>query len=68
MIKATLRTRITLPTGVGKGFATLLPHLRDEVISLGKAAKQLGISKRSLRRYLDQASIPSSRPMESHLP
>jgi len=39
-----------------EAFATLLPHLRAGDISQGKAARELGISVRSLKRYVVGAS------------
>ena len=38
-----------------RAFATLLPQLRANNISQGKAAKELGISVRSLKRYVEKA-------------
>ena len=37
-------------------FAALLPYLRAGDISQGKAARRLGISVRSLKRYVVRAS------------
>ena len=39
-----------------RGFATVLPRLRAGDISQGKAARELGISVRSLKRYVVRAS------------
>ena len=48
-----------------RAFATLLPRLRAGDISQGKAAKELGISVRSLKRYVAQAA--EMKPMTDHL-
>ena len=40
-----------------EAFATLLPCLRAGVISQGQAARELGISVRSLKRYVTKATI-----------
>jgi len=43
-----------------KAFAILLPRLRANDISQGKAARRLGISVWSLKRYLSRAACESS--------
>lgn len=40
-----------------EGFATVLPRLNAKVISQGQAARELGISVRSLKRYVTKATI-----------
>ena len=55
------RPRLDTRDGFIEAFARILPYLRDEVISLGKAAKAMGISRRSLRRYMDRANAASLR-------
>ena len=41
-------------------FATVLPRLRASEISQGQAARELGISVRSLKRYAEHAEAASS--------
>jgi len=47
-----------------RAFATLLPCLRAGTISQGEAARELGISVRSLKRYVAKAA--EMKPMTYH--
>ena len=42
-------------------FAAVLPRLRANEISQGQAARELGISVRSLKRYARQAEAQDTR-------
>ena len=53
MIK-TGRPRLEDSPGFKEAFATILPRLLGEEISQGQAARELGISVRSLKRYVIQ--------------
>ena len=55
MIK-TGRPRLDDSPGFRKRFATVLPHLLAREISQGQAARELGISVRSLKRYAIQGA------------
>jgi hypothetical protein len=48
------RPRLDLDPDFIRGFATVLPRLRAKEISQGQAARELGISVRSLKRYAAQ--------------
>jgi len=50
------RPRLDHDEAFRRAFATLLPRLRGGTISQGQAARQLGISVRSLKRYVERAS------------
>jgi len=50
------RPRLETREGFKEAFATLLPYLRAGDVSQGEAARQLGISVRSLKRYVVRAS------------
>ncbi len=50
------RPRLDHSEDFREAFATVLPHLRAGDISQGKAARELGISVRSLKRYVVRAS------------
>jgi len=50
------RPRLDFDEDFSRGFATILPHLRAGDISQGEAARELGISVRSLKRYLAKAA------------
>jgi len=56
MVVQTGRPRLDHSEDFRRAFATVLPHLRAGDISQGKAAKELGISVRSLKRYVARAS------------
>jgi len=62
MIK-TGRPRLDASPGFRESFATILPRLSAGEISQGRAARELGISVRSLKRYVKQAEglVPTSR-------
>lgn len=47
------RPRLDYVPGFNERFASILPALRNGLVSKGRAAKTLGISHRSLNRYLD---------------
>lgn len=49
------RPRLDHSEDFRRAFATVLPHLRVGAISQGEAAKELGISVRSIKRYRDRA-------------
>ena len=49
------RPRLEHIPGFSEGFASILPRILGGDISQGKAARELGISVRSLKRYLQQA-------------
>ena len=49
------RPRLDDRPGFKRAFATLLPAVRARNISQGDAARQLGISVRSLKRYVHRA-------------
>ena len=51
MIK-TGRPRLDSSPGFKEAFATILPRLLGGEISQGQAARELGISVRSLKRYV----------------
>jgi predicted transcriptional regulator len=53
MIK-TGRPRLDDSPTFREGFATILPRLIAKEISQGQAARELGISVRSLKRYVKQ--------------
>jgi len=46
------RPRLDARPGFSEAFARILPALLERKISKGEAARKLGISPRSLRRYL----------------
>lgn len=50
------RPRLDDCPGFQEGFATILPRLLAGAISQGQAARELGISVRSLKRYVEKAS------------
>ncbi len=54
MIK-TGRPRLEDTPGFKEAFAALLPRLLGKEISQGQAAKELRISVRALKRYVNQA-------------
>jgi len=56
MAVQTGRPRLDSKDGFREAFATLLPRLRAGAISQGEAARELGISVRSLKRYLAKAA------------
>jgi predicted transcriptional regulator len=49
------RPRLDDSPSFREGFATILPRLNAGEISQGKAARELGISVRSLKRYVKQS-------------
>ena len=49
------RPRLDTRPGFKHTFATLLTHLKAKAISQGEAARKLGISVRSIKRYRDRA-------------
>lgn len=49
------RPRLDDRPGFHKSFAAILPRLIAKEISQGRAARELGISVRSLKRYVKQA-------------
>ena len=51
------RPRLDHQEGFSESFATILPRLRRGEISQGKAARELGISVRSLKRYVERAQV-----------
>ncbi len=55
MIK-TGRPRLDDSPGFRERFAALLPHLLAKEMSQGQAARELGISVRSLKRYVIQGA------------
>ena len=57
------RPRLDDQEGFKEAFATVLPVLRSGGISRGEAARRLGISHRSLSRYLrlHESREPSSQ-------
>ncbi len=55
MIK-TGRPRLEDTPGFKEAFATILPRLIGKEISQGQAARELGISVRSLKRYVKQGA------------
>ncbi len=55
MIK-TGRPRLDDGPGFKEAFATILPRLIGGEISQGQAARELGISVRSLKRYVEQGA------------
>ena len=55
MIK-TGRPRLDDSPGFKEAFATILPRLIGKEISQGQAARELGISVRSLKRYVIQGA------------
>jgi hypothetical protein len=52
------RPRLEDRPGFRERFATILPRLNAGEISQGRAARELGISVRSLKRYVKQAEGP----------
>ncbi len=66
MIK-TGRPRLDDSPQFKKAFATILPRLIGGEISQGQAARELGISVRSLKRYVNQVAGDSSQQPEVHL-
>ena len=58
MIK-TGRPRLDDSPGFKEAFATILPRLNGGEISQGQAARELGISVRSLKRYVNQGKRDS---------
>jgi hypothetical protein len=48
------RPRLDTSPGFRERFATILPRLIAKEISQGQAARELGISVRSLKRYVEQ--------------
>ena len=61
MIK-TGRPRLDDSLGFRVAFATILPRLLGGEISQGQAARELGISVRSLKRYLKQGEGAPAHP------
>ena len=59
MIK-TGRPRLDDSPGFKEAFATILPRLIGKEISQGQAARELGISVRSLKRYVNDCAGDSS--------
>ncbi len=49
------RPRLEDTPGFKEAFATILPYLLAKEISQGEAARELGISVRSLKRYVEDA-------------
>lgn len=58
------RPRLDTKEGFKEAFATLLPHLRVGDISQGEAARELGMSVRSLKRYVKE-EIVTDRSLSS---
>jgi len=54
------RPRLDTREGFKEAFATLLPYLRAGDVSQGEAARELGVSVRSLKRYLAKAACESN--------
>ena len=52
------RPRLDHRPGFRESFATVLPRLRSGEMSQGQAARELGISVRSLKRYVEKARVP----------
>lgn len=52
------RPRVTLRPGFNEGFAHILPRLVDGEISQRRAAEELNMSPRSLRRLLQARAGP----------
>ena len=50
------RPRLEDTPGFKEAFATILPRLIAKEISQGQAARELGISVRSLKRYVNQGA------------
>ncbi len=50
------RPRLDDSPGFKEAFAIVLPHLLGGEISQGRAARELGISVRSLKRYVKQGA------------
>ena len=50
------RPRLDGREGFKEAFATLLPRLRAREISQGGAERELGVSVRSMKRYLAKAA------------
>ncbi len=59
MIK-TGRPRLDDSPGFREAFATILPRLLGKEISQGQAARELGISVRSLKRYVKRGAVDIS--------
>jgi hypothetical protein len=53
------RPRLDDSPGFWEGYASILPRLIAKDISQGQAARQLGISVRSLKRYVQQTEEPT---------
>jgi len=49
------RPRLDYSKDFREGFATVLPRLKAKAISQGEAARELGVSVRSIKRYRDRA-------------
>jgi len=49
------RPRLEDQEGFKEGFAIVLPRLVAKEISQGAAARELGVSVRSLKRYVEQS-------------
>jgi hypothetical protein len=59
------RPRLDDNPGFRERFATILPRLIAGEISQGQAARELGISVRSLKRYMKQDEV-SLQPDQGH--